>query len=456
MVTANKLLVHLRKTDKDGVHHVAQESFIDSKYKRIVIKAGRRGGKTVGIAQKAVKVFLAGDRVLYAAPTIEQVDAFWFEVCRALREPIEAGRLRKNESEHTIELVGTKQRIKAKTAWNADTLRGDYAKLLILDEFQLMNEDSWAVVGQPMLLDNNGDAVFIFTPPSLRSAGVSKAHDPRHASKLFKLAQADTTGLWQAIHFTSLDNPFLSQEALQLAASGMTMDAYRREIMAMDDEIETSWLVLSKFNEASQKIKRFPIPHHWPVYSSHDFGSANPAALFFAQNPGPDEPKTTRGQVRRGDFVLFREYAPGAGLSTFQHVESFKEITFGYKVTRSVGGNLTTEDEIRQGYGSHGWQIMAPRIGRVNAQLDRLIGLLELNKIHIFEDCLGTLGMIANCMWELDEDNHTTNKIRDEAKYHFIACLRYFGSDFIPETIEQMTNVMVQDLRPSHRRQYAS
>ena len=39
-------------------------------------------------------------------------------------------------------------------------LRGDYADELILDEFQLMNEDIWDAVGAPMLLDNNGDASF--------------------------------------------------------------------------------------------------------------------------------------------------------------------------------------------------------------------------------------------------------------------------------------------------------
>ena len=38
-------------------------------------------------------------------------------------------------------------------------------------------------------LDNNGDAVFIYTPPSLRSRSASKAKDPRHAAKLVKQAE---------------------------------------------------------------------------------------------------------------------------------------------------------------------------------------------------------------------------------------------------------------------------
>ena len=205
-----------------------------SQAKRKVIRAGRRGGKTVGVAIKAVLEFLAGKRVLYAVPTSDQLDRFWFEVKRALAEPLDAGLLYKNETEHIIEVPGTQNRIRAKTAWNADTLRGDYAELLILDEFQLMDEDSWGVVGAPMLLDNDGDAIFVYTPPSLHSKSVSKARDPRHAAKLFKQAQKDTTGRWQAFTFTSHDNPYISKEALAEIARDMSSMAYRQEIMAED------------------------------------------------------------------------------------------------------------------------------------------------------------------------------------------------------------------------------
>ena len=117
-------------------------------------------------------------------------------------------------------------------------LRGDYADLLILDEWPLMDESAWEQVGAPMLLDNNGDVVFIYTPPSLHSRSASKARDPRHASKMFAKAQADTTGRWGAFHFTSHDNPHISSDALAGITKDMTRMAYRQEIEAEDiDEI---------------------------------------------------------------------------------------------------------------------------------------------------------------------------------------------------------------------------
>jgi hypothetical protein len=218
--------------------HPQQKLFLRSRAKRKIVRAGRRSGKTTGAGILAVERFLAGDRVLYAAPTAEQVGAFWDEVKKALAPLIAAGLFLKSEADHTIELPGTKQRIKARTAWNADTLRGDYADLLILDEWQLMNEDAWELVGAPMLIDKNGDAVFNYTPPSLHSRSVSKARDIRHASKMFAKAKLDTTGRWEAFHFRSHDNSHISQVALAEITRDMTQMAYRQEIEAEDiDEI---------------------------------------------------------------------------------------------------------------------------------------------------------------------------------------------------------------------------
>lgn len=218
--------------------HARQCQFIDSTAKRKVVRAGRRGGKTVGAAVLAVEAFIRGVRVLYATPTSDQIDRFWHECTMALAEPIDAGVLYKNETKHIIELPGTEQRIRAKTAWNADTLRGDYCGLLILDEWQLMNEDAWSLVGAPMMLDTNGDAVFIYTPPSIRTAGVSKAHDKMHAAKMFKMAAADLTGRWGTFHFSSHENPYLNTDALADITRDMSSLAYRQEIGAEDiDEI---------------------------------------------------------------------------------------------------------------------------------------------------------------------------------------------------------------------------
>jgi len=423
----NEYIVRLRRP------HTKQEKIRQSRAKRKIVKAGRRGGKTVIAATICVDKLLEGLRPLYATPTSDQLETWWFEVKRALAEPIDAGVYKKNETEHTIEREGTKNRIKGKTAWNADTLRGDYSDFLVLDEYQLMNEDTWEVVGAPMLLDNNGDAMFIYTPPSLRSAGVSKARDPRHAAKMFQKAREDKTGRWETFHFASRDNPYISEDALAEIIQDMTPASYRQEILAEDDELQTTQLVYGKFNESVCKVPRFPIPLEWPRYTGHDFGGANPAALFFAQVKLP-LPEGATPYMRYGDFVAYKEYLPGPGYSTAQHVEKFKTMAGGATIVKRAGGSHQ-EEEVREAYRVHGWKIQEPEIRKVLPQVDRVIGLMELNKLFVFEDLYRYLEELENCLWERDAHGVITNKIQDEQRYHLCACARYILSDFTPETV---------------------
>lgn len=164
---------------------------------------------------------MEGRRVLEAAPVQDQTDAFWDAVKSYFTIPIAQNIVKKNETERRLIFPNGGQ-IRAKTAWNADTLRGDYADLLILDEYSYMQPDTWEKVGAPMLLDNDGDAVFIFTP-----------NRRNHAFHRYVQAEADETGRWDAWHFTSLDNPHLSKQALDDITKDMSDDDYQQEVLAV-------------------------------------------------------------------------------------------------------------------------------------------------------------------------------------------------------------------------------
>jgi hypothetical protein len=163
---------------------------------------------------------MEGRRVLEAAPVASQTEAFWEAVTGYFEAPIAAGVVRKNETLRLLELPSG-GRIRCKTAHDAKTLRSDYADFLILDEYQHMNPDAWDKVGAPMLLDNDGDAVFIGTPERRN-----------HFFVAYNRARDDDSGRWGAWHFTSLDNPHLSQEALAEIAGDLTEEGYRQEILA--------------------------------------------------------------------------------------------------------------------------------------------------------------------------------------------------------------------------------
>lgn len=205
--------------------HQKQAEIKRSPAKRKVVNAGRRAGKTTLAAEVAVDGAGQGKRVLYATPKQEQAGAFWDKATEWLSKPIAARHIYKNESRHILQFPGG-GRIRAKTAWDEDGLRGDYADLLILDEYALMSPDAWDLVGAPMLLDNDGDAWFISTP--------------RRKNHFF---HAHCRGVadgerWASWHFTSHDNPFLSKAALAEITSDLTEDGYKQEILAqfLDNE----------------------------------------------------------------------------------------------------------------------------------------------------------------------------------------------------------------------------
>jgi hypothetical protein len=223
--------------------HEKQRNFIYSAAKRKVCRAGRRSGKTTGVSIYAVMKLLEGRRILYATPTQEQITRFWWEVTTAMKPALEANLYRKNETEKYIVPVHGKSeaRIKAKTAWNANTLRGDYADLLILDEYQQMDPEVWSLVGAPMLLDNDGDVVFIYTSDQ-RSPHATQLY--RKAEKMMKesLARGEQPR-WEVFHFTSEDNPHISEVALKEITQDMDALAYRLEILAedLDDDPRALW-----------------------------------------------------------------------------------------------------------------------------------------------------------------------------------------------------------------------
>ena len=189
----------------------------------------------------AAKALEAGWRVLYASPTQDQIERFWYAVRGYFTDDIQAGTLVKNETKHLLERPDAKEndpRIRAKTAWNSDTLRGDWGTLIILDEYQMMKDDLDEVI-LPMLLDTDGVVVYAGTPAK------SKTNQLRVK---FQEAELDDTA--QNWHIPSHDNPFLSKDALERIASRMRPPQYKREILAQfTDEVEGALWKEATINE---------------------------------------------------------------------------------------------------------------------------------------------------------------------------------------------------------------
>ena len=212
---------------------------------------------------------------------------------------------------------------------------------------------------------------------------------------------------------SSYDNPALPEDyKLRLAAfEGVYRDRYA---LGLWKGLEG--LVYSSFDDKICLIPRFEIDKAWPVFVGHDFGLVNPAAIFYAQNPGV------------GDFFAFAEYMPGIKLGYYDHVQAFKAITEGRNVLRRVGGNHQEGGE-RQAYTAQGWPISEPKHSQDKALRIKMVqGMHRLNKIFAFND-------LSNYVREKFSFVVKDDKIVDEAKFHIMSAEGYLLSDFVPETV---------------------
>lgn len=222
---------------------------------------------------------------------------------------------------------------------------------------------------------------------------------------------------------SSLENPELPEDYKERLSE---FDGVYYQRYVLGRWVGMEGLVYSSFDERTCLIPRFEIPKRWLIHTGHDFGLANPAALFFAQDPDT------------GNFYLFAEYAPGSGYSIFDHVQEFKRVTEGYNVIKRAGGSHQ-ESEIREGYMAQGWVINEPKYsGDKSYQIQKVQALHRLNKVFVFNDLANYLREKLSFAYPKEGDQFG-DKPEDEQRFHLMAAERYILSEFAPETLENLS-----------------
>ncbi len=223
------------------------------------------------------------------------------------------------------------------------------------------------------------------------------------------------------IQFDSLMNPAFPRVEYERAQR--TMPAWKFRLMYCGIYERPAGMIYDSFDEAVCVIPRFEIPSNWLWYSGHDFGTANPAAMFYAVDPATSL------------IYAAHEYQPGAQ-SVYNQTEEFKKITSGRNVIKRMGGSHQ-EAGWRGEYTGHGWPIQEPaeNMRKVDTQIGRVYAMHKLNKIMVFDDLTAYRDQKRAFSYKLDVNYEPTEEIDNEARYHLLASERYVLSDFVPETV---------------------
>jgi len=205
-----------------------------------VIAAGRRTGKSRMAAWALIVEALQADKghVWYVAPTQQQARDIMWQQLLELAHPVIAG---SHVNNMQIKLINGST-ISLKGADRPETMRGIALKFLVLDEYADIKPQVFEQILRPALADLKGKAIFIGTPKGRN-----------HFYDLFKMGLKEEKD-WKSWHFTSLDNPLLDPEEIEIAKSSMSTFAFRQEFMAsfeapQSDLFKDDWVIIKDKEE---------------------------------------------------------------------------------------------------------------------------------------------------------------------------------------------------------------
>ena len=205
-----------------------------------VIAAGRRTGKSRLAAWYLIVEALQSEKghVWYVAPTQQQARDIMWQQLLELAHPVISG---SHVNNMQIKLINGST-ISLKGADRPETMRGVALKFLVLDEYADIKPQVFEQILRPALADLKGKAVFIGTPKGRN-----------HFYDIYKIGQKEEKD-WKSWHFTSLDNPLLDPEEVEVAKNSMSSFAFRQEFMAsfeapQSDLFKEEWIKICEEEE---------------------------------------------------------------------------------------------------------------------------------------------------------------------------------------------------------------
>jgi PBSX family phage terminase large subunit len=382
-----------------------------------VIVCGRRWGKTTLAINQLVFESLAnkqGGDYWYVAPTYRQAKAIaWRLLVEIWRQLPEGLAKDKNESELWVEIGNS--RITLKGADNEDSLRGSGLWGIILDEVASYRnwEYLWQEVLRPALSDHKGFAWFISTPQGFN-----------HFYKLYLAQEKDQDFI--SFHFTTYDNPHMSESEINKARIQLTDDSFAQEYLA--DFRKHSGLVYKEFDRKVHVIDPIDIPVNWQVYRTMDFGAVNPTVCLWVALDNSD------------NIYVFDEYYKTGETSKF-HTEVIKAKT-RHDVVVTWGDPSAEQESID--YGSFGLTITpAVRIfgkdhGWVSSGIEKVRETLKLNsvgrpRLYIFRNCEKTIEEFEKYRWMEKKEDLNARDVPEKVDDHCMDALRYFICSHAPD-----------------------
>lgn len=208
------------------------------------------------------------------------------------------------------------------------------------------------------------------------------------------------------IQFASTQNPAFPKAEFERAKS--KMQDWRFAMFYLGQFAKPAGLIYSAFKD-EWLIDPFEIPLEWDRIIGVDFGGANTARLWLAQNPDTEI------------WYAYKESLEG-DKSSQEYVASTLDETQG---SFTVVGGAASETQYRMDWGAAGLDVLEPPIKEVENGIDKVVELMKANRFRVFRTLHGLRDELGSYRRKLDERGEPTEEILDKRKYHRLDALRY-------------------------------
>lgn len=218
---------------------------------------------------------------------------------------------------------------------------------------------------------------------------------------------------YDVIQFASTMNPAFPEVEFQRAKD--TLPGWRFEMFYEAKFVRPFGLVYKEYDEQTMlsDVDLEAIPAHWPRIVGLDFGGANTATIYLAENV----------DVTPSVFHAYREELEG-GLSTKMHASNMLLRLSGAKHYRVVGGSAS-ETQPRMDWKREGVFVEQPSLPDIEVGISNVIELLKLGRLKIHPSLGGLRHEFSSYRRKVTPDGEVLNDIENKNTFHRLDALRY-------------------------------
>jgi len=210
------------------------------------------------------------------------------------------------------------------------------------------------------------------------------------------------------INFASVVNPAFPRREFERRQK--QMQDWRFEMRYRGQFTRPAGLIYTAFT-GDMLIDAFPIPDTWERVIGVDFGGANTAIVYLAQDP------------ESAVWYCYQEQMTGGKTSAGYAQEVLEALPQG--VRYQVYGGAKSEGQHRLDWLAGGLMVQEPPVDDVESGIDRVTQLMKSGRFRLFRTLRGLRDELGSYRRKLDAMGNPTDDIDNKRHFHRLDALRY-------------------------------